>query len=117
MLKKTSPVKLDPRVRRTLRLLREALISLMLEKDYASISIKEITERAEVAYITFFRHYESLDQLLMEVMDESLADLLESHRSLGFRYESRVTYICKDHRKLHLCSHFVMTRRLFACAA
>jgi AcrR family transcriptional regulator len=45
--------KTDPRVRRTRRLLREALVSLILEKDYASISIKDITDRAEVAYITF----------------------------------------------------------------
>src|ERR1043165_337450 len=76
MLKKTSPVKVDPRVRRTRRLLRDALVSLLLEKDYASISIREITERAEVAYITFFRHFESLDQLLMQILDEGLAELL-----------------------------------------
>jgi AcrR family transcriptional regulator len=57
-------------------MLRDALVSLILEKDYASISIKEITECAEVAYITFFRHFESLDQLLMEVLDEGLAELL-----------------------------------------
>ena len=65
MPKKTLPKKVDPRVRRTRRMLREALVSLILEKDYASISIKEVTERAEVAYITFYRHFESLDQLLM----------------------------------------------------
>jgi AcrR family transcriptional regulator len=88
MLKKTSPVKLDPRVRRTRRLLREALISLMLEKDYVSISIKEITERAEVAYITFFRHFESLDQLLMEVLDEGLAELLVHIETLAKRSET-----------------------------
>lgn len=75
MIKKTTPVKVDPRVRRTRRLLRDALVSLILEKNYASISIKEITARADVAYITFFRHYESLDQLLMEVLDEGLAEL------------------------------------------
>jgi AcrR family transcriptional regulator len=88
MLKKTSPVKLDPRVRRTRRLLREALIALMLEKDYVSISIKEITERAEVAYITFFRHFESLDQLLMEVLDEGLAELLVHIETLAKRSET-----------------------------
>jgi AcrR family transcriptional regulator len=88
MLKKTSPVKLDPRVRRTRRLLRDALISLMLEKDYASISIKEITERAEVAYITFFRHFESLDQLLIEVLDEGLAELLVHIETLAKRSET-----------------------------
>jgi AcrR family transcriptional regulator len=65
----------DPRVRKTRRLLRDALVSLILDKDYASVSIKEITERADVAYITFFRHYESTDHLLMEVLDEGLAEL------------------------------------------
>ncbi|HEX9330372.1 MAG TPA: TetR/AcrR family transcriptional regulator C-terminal domain-containing protein [Anaerolineales bacterium] len=88
MPKKTSPVNIDPRVRRTRRLLREALVSLMLEKDYASISIKEITRRAEVAYITFFRHFESLDQLLMEVLDEGLAELIVHIEALAQYSES-----------------------------
>jgi AcrR family transcriptional regulator len=66
----------DPRVRKTRRALRDALVSLILEKDYASVSIKEITSRADVAYITFFRHFESIDHLLMEVLDEGLAELL-----------------------------------------
>jgi AcrR family transcriptional regulator len=65
----------DPRVRKTRLLLRDALVSLILDKDYASVSIKEITERADVAYITFFRHYESIDHLLMEVLDEGLTEL------------------------------------------
>lgn len=72
---KVSPKPIDPRVRRTRRFLRDALVGLILEKDYAAISIKEITARAEVAYITFYRHYESRDQLLMEVLDEGLAEL------------------------------------------
>jgi len=83
MLKKTAPVKVDPRVRRTHRMLRDALVSLILEKDYASISIKEITNRAEVAYITFYRHFESLDQLLMEVLEEGLAELMNHIETLA----------------------------------
>jgi AcrR family transcriptional regulator len=83
MLKKTAPVKVDPRVRRTHRMLRDALVSLILEKDYASISIKEITDRAEVAYITFYRHFESLDQLLMEVLEEGLAELMNHIETLA----------------------------------
>ncbi len=75
MPSKASPKHMDPRVKRTRRLLRDALVRLILEKDYASISIKEITARAEVAYITFYRHYESRDQLLAEVLDEGLAEL------------------------------------------
>ncbi|MBI3153490.1 MAG: TetR/AcrR family transcriptional regulator C-terminal domain-containing protein [Chloroflexi bacterium] len=83
MPKKTSPINVDPRVRRTRRLLREALVSLILERDFASISIREITERAEVAYITFFRHYESLDVLLMEVLDEGLGELMTRIETLA----------------------------------
>jgi AcrR family transcriptional regulator len=83
MPRKSSPVNIDPRVKRTRRLLREALVSLILKKDFASITIKEITGRAEVAYITFYRHYESLDQLLMEVLDEGLAELMTHIETLA----------------------------------
>ncbi len=83
MPKKNTPETMDPRVRRTRRILREALVALILEKDYASISIRELTDRAEVAYITFFRHYESLDQLLMEVLDEGMGELLVHIESLA----------------------------------
>jgi AcrR family transcriptional regulator len=88
MPKKTPSLKVDPRVRRTRRLLREALASLMLEKDFASISIKEITERAEAAYITFFRHFESLDQLLMEILDEGLGELQDHIEMLAKQSET-----------------------------
>jgi AcrR family transcriptional regulator len=88
MPNKTPPLKVDPRVRRTRRLLRDALVSLMLEKDFASITIKEITERAEVAYITFFRHFESIDQLLLEVLEEGLAELLGYIETLAKQSEA-----------------------------
>ena len=83
MPRKSSPVNVDPRVKRTRRLLRDALVSLILKKDFASITIKEVTERAEVAYITFYRHYESLDQLLMEVLDEGLVELMTHIEALA----------------------------------
>lgn len=88
MPKKTLSVKVDPRVKRTRRLLRDALVSLILEKDFASISIKEITERAEVAYITFFRHFESLDQLLMEILEDGLGELQDHIETLAKQSET-----------------------------
>jgi len=80
-------LKTDPRVRRTRRILQDALVSLILEKDYASISIKEITDRADVAYITFFRHYHGIDELLMEVLEEGLAELLRHIATLAGKSE------------------------------
>jgi AcrR family transcriptional regulator len=80
-------IKTDPRVRRTHRILQDALVSLILEKDYSSISIKEITNRAEVAYITFFRHYSGIDELLIEVLDAGLAELLHHIGTLAGKTE------------------------------
>jgi len=88
MPKKTLLLKVDPRIKRTRRLLRDALVSLILEKDFASISIKEITERAEVAYITFFRHFEGLDQLLMEILDDGLGELQDHIETLAKQSET-----------------------------
>ena len=56
---------------------------MILKKDFASITIREITEHAEVAYITFYRHYETLDQLLMEILDEGLLELLTHIETLA----------------------------------
>lgn len=83
MQKKTTSTKIDPRVRRTRRMLRDALVSLILQKDYASISIKEITDKADVAYITFFRHFDSLDELLMEVLEDGLKELMSRIETLA----------------------------------
>ncbi|MEW5814261.1 MAG: TetR/AcrR family transcriptional regulator [Spirochaetota bacterium] len=75
--------KIDLRIRRTRRLLGEALVSLILEKGYESVTIKAITDRAEVAYMTFFRHYNSIDDLLMEVLEGGLAALRSQIKSLA----------------------------------
>ena len=66
----------DRRVRRTRRLLAEAMISLVLEKGYEAVTIRDITGRADVGYATFFRHYESKDALLGDVLEVVLDDLL-----------------------------------------
>lgn len=76
-------LKTDPRVRRTRRMLRDALVSLILKKDFSSISIKEITEKADVAYITFFRHYDSMDELLIEVLEDGLKELMTRIETLA----------------------------------
>src|SRR5215469_7530474 len=65
----------DRRVKRTQRLLAEALISLTLEKGYDAVTIRDITERADVAYATFFRHYDHKDALLDDVVEVILDDL------------------------------------------
>jgi AcrR family transcriptional regulator len=69
--------KVDRRIRRTQHLLGDALVSLILEKGYEAVTIKDITDRADVAYVTFYRHYKDKDQLLMQRLQESLGELTE----------------------------------------
>ena len=65
----------DRRIRRTQRLLSEALIVLVLEKGYKNITIQDVTDRADIGYRTFFRHYEGLDKLLIDLAQERLDEL------------------------------------------
>ena len=67
----------DRRVRRTQQLLAKALIALTLEKGYEAVTIRDITERADIGYATFFRHYRDKDDLLQDVMDVVLAEFIE----------------------------------------
>ena len=66
----------DRRVRRTQTLLANALIALTLEKGYDAVTIRDITQRADVAYATFFRHYHDKDELLQGVLELVLDELI-----------------------------------------
>ncbi len=65
----------DKRVKRTQNLLSRALIALTLEKGYDNTTIRDITERADVGYATFFRHYHDKEALLQDVVEVILDEL------------------------------------------
>jgi AcrR family transcriptional regulator len=58
--------KIDRRIQRTCQALRAALLELIKEKGYDSISIEDITERANVGRATFYLHYKDKEDLLLE---------------------------------------------------
>ena len=67
----------DRRVKRTLALLRDALMALIQEKGYDSITVQDITDRANVARTTFYLHFKDKDELLFEGMREIYQDLID----------------------------------------
>ncbi len=69
--------KVDRRVNRTRRQLREALFNLILEKGYDAVTVEEITARADVGRTTFYLHYHDKEDLLMESIGELVDDLIE----------------------------------------
>jgi len=68
--------KVDRRVRRTRRALREAMQNLMAEKGYDQVTIEELTERADIGRTTFYLHYGAKQDLLLEQFDELLDQLV-----------------------------------------
>lgn len=67
----------DRRIVRTHNLLAKALIALTLERGYEAVTIRDITERAEIGYATFFRHYPDKEALLQEVLHVFVEELTE----------------------------------------
>jgi len=67
----------DRRIIRTQKLLGEALITEALEKGYKNITIQDVTQRADVGYRTYFRHYKGLDELLISVAQEKLDEFYQ----------------------------------------
>lgn len=59
----------DLRARRTRKWLQDALASLMKEKPFDDIQIKEITDRAQVSRQTFYLHFHSKEELLLSRVD------------------------------------------------
>ena len=66
----------DRRIRRTQNLLAKALIDVTLEKGYDAVTVRDITDRADVGYATFYRHYQDKDALLEDVLDVVLNELI-----------------------------------------
>ncbi|RAV22513.1 TetR/AcrR family transcriptional regulator [Paenibacillus contaminans] len=65
----------DPRVVRTRQLLRKALIELMEERDYDSISVQDIADRATVKRATFYLHFVDKPAFVQKLSDELLEEL------------------------------------------
>lgn len=60
----------DRRVKRTKTLLQKTLVELMLEKEVSQISVKELTQRADVNRSTFYLHYLDIYDMLEQMENE-----------------------------------------------
>jgi AcrR family transcriptional regulator len=62
-------VSTDRRIRRTRDSLHQALIALLLEMPYDSITVQHILDRADVGRSTFYTHYKDKEDLLVSGVD------------------------------------------------
>ena len=68
--------KMDLRIRRTRSAIRESFVALMQQKEYAAITVTDISEMADINRKTFYAHYETKEHLLSQLIDEMFSNLL-----------------------------------------
>src|ERR671915_1308664 len=75
--------KTDARVQRTRDALGDALVALMQEKPFDTITVQDVLDRAHVSRSTFYTHYSDKDDLLMSDAEEFFEALSMALSSRG----------------------------------
>lgn len=73
----------DLRVRRTHKLLRDALIELIEERGFDALTVGEIAARALVSRAAFYRHYADKFALVEQVFEEAMQPLFAAIQEPG----------------------------------
>lgn len=106
---------IDPRVKRTRQLIQDAFTSLMREKEFDDITVKDIAERATVNRATFYAHFVDKFDILESKITESFMTLLlgriDGHEILNEENIQRIFLaVCDFHKDLStLCQRSYKT--------
>lgn len=73
----------DLRVKRSQKFVREALIDLIEERGFDTLSVGEITERAMVSRATFYRIYQDKYDLVEKIFAEAIQALFDAVSESG----------------------------------
>lgn len=100
LTRETNPPQLDPRIKRTRELLKQALISLMMEKSFQAITVQDIAQKATVNRVTFYAHFADKFELLEYTMREGFRQKLYARLPEGTPYSPKalttlVTAVCE----------------------
>lgn len=75
---------MDKRIEKTKKAIKDALLSLILEYDFNKITVKMITEKANIGRKTFYLHYGCIEDVITDYRD-SLSIELEKSMNRNFR--------------------------------
>ncbi|MGX7030875.1 TetR/AcrR family transcriptional regulator [Vagococcus zengguangii] len=70
--------KVDPRILKTRKKLKEAFLELLSKKNINEINVKDLTTKASVTRGTFYLHFKDKSVFADEMMTQFIEDLLES---------------------------------------
>jgi len=64
----------DRRVRRTRTAIRNALLELCVEREFSALTVEDVLERADIARATFYAHYRSKEDVLVDLAHKLASD-------------------------------------------
>lgn len=95
-MKVKNEVAIDRRIQKTKKALTEALIHLILEKGYEKVTIQNIIDKANVGRSTFYIHYESKEQLLLDGHNNLNIPMFSIEVENEFSFENLFTHIAQN---------------------
>ena len=100
----------DLRTKKTKKLLRESLESLLRDKSLDDITVKEICEHASINRVTFYDHYFNKEELHDEIIAEVEHDIIKE-----FKKDKSIYYLDKNYKKIlqKLVDYFDNNRKHF----
>lgn len=103
--------RIDPRVKRTRKLLLDAFMSVMAEKSFDEITVQDITARATVNRATFYAHFVDKYALVDELIREGFTQMLQQRmatpaHSTEEQLRRLILAVCDYWTQLHSqCKH------------
>ncbi len=78
------------RVRRTHKLLREAIIELIEERGFDALTVGEIADRALISRAAFYRNYKDKYELVEQIFEEAMSSLQSAVADFGREHPPQV---------------------------
>ena len=78
------------RIRRTQKLLRDALVELIEERGFEALTVGELTARAMVSRAAFYRNYQDKYDLVEQIFAEAMSALQSAVGELGQEHPAEV---------------------------
>lgn len=79
----------DKRSKESSAMIYEALERLIQLKDYSAIKVTELCLEAQVGRVTFYRHFDTIDDVLQMKCDEQFNELLEYFKLQSELYQEQ----------------------------
>lgn len=102
--------KSDPRTSRSRKVLKKAVASLLSENpSMSALTVKKITDEAELNRATFYLHFEDINDLLRQLVSDIIDDL-----SLKLLPLLEIEQLKDEEKLLTFLDYFYQNRKLFA---